>query len=132
MVDQWNKGYEELIGKRLFWNSWLTQGRAILFVSFVIEHPLVLGIIYCINKFWRLFSQDSNIFSLLLGFIPCKAEQPLQGMELQWKEIEKDNVHIQGKEVQKYKKQKIKSGRLFVHAPILQVIFVTLTENSSY
>ena len=25
-----------------------------------------------------------------LGFIPCKAEQPLQGMELQEKEAQKD------------------------------------------
>ena len=29
-------------------------------------------------------------FIFLLGFTPCKAEQPLQGMELQEKETQKD------------------------------------------
>ena len=29
-------------------------------------------------------------FFLKLGFTPCKAEQPLQGMELQEKETQKD------------------------------------------
>ena len=29
-------------------------------------------------------------FFLKLGFTPCKAEQPLQGMELQEKEAQKD------------------------------------------
>ena len=27
-----------------------------------------------------------------MGFIPCKAEQPLQGMELQEKEAQKDSM----------------------------------------
>ena len=30
-------------------------------------------------------------FFLKLGFTPCKAEQPLQGMELQEKKTKKDN-----------------------------------------
>ena len=30
-----------------------------------------------------------RFFLLLLGFTPCKAEQPLQGMELQEKEVQK-------------------------------------------
>ena len=29
-------------------------------------------------------------FFFKLGFTPCKAEQPLQGMELQEKEVQKD------------------------------------------
>ena len=29
-------------------------------------------------------------FFFLMGFTPCKAEQPLQGMELQEKEAQKD------------------------------------------
>ena len=29
-------------------------------------------------------------FFFLLGFTPCKAEQPLQGMELKEKETQKD------------------------------------------
>ena len=32
----------------------------------------------------------SNFFLLLLGFTPCKAEQPLQGIEFQEKETQKD------------------------------------------
>ena len=35
-----------------------------------------------ISKFWNRF--------LKLGFTPCKAEQPLQGMELLEKETQKD------------------------------------------
>ena len=34
------------------------------------------------------FSSIFNFF-LKLGFTPCKAEQPLQGMELQEKEVQK-------------------------------------------
>ena len=30
------------------------------------------------------------MFFLKLGFIPCKAEQPLQGMELQEKKAQED------------------------------------------
>ena len=30
-----------------------------------------------------------RFFLLLLGFTPCKAEQPLQGMELQEKKVQK-------------------------------------------
>ena len=30
------------------------------------------------------------LFFFLLGFTPCKAEQPLRGMELQEKEAQKD------------------------------------------
>ena len=35
------------------------------------------------------------VFFLQLGFTPCKAEQPLQGMELQEKEAQKEQS-IQG------------------------------------
>ena len=31
-----------------------------------------------------------SVFFFKLGFIPCKAEQPLQGMELQEKEAQND------------------------------------------
>ena len=31
-----------------------------------------------------------NLIFLKLGFTPCKAEQPLQGIELQEKEAQKD------------------------------------------
>ena len=31
-----------------------------------------------------------RVFFFKLGFTPCKAEQPLQGMELQEKEAQKD------------------------------------------
>ena len=31
-----------------------------------------------------------HMYFFKLGFTPCKAEQPLQGMELQEKEIQKD------------------------------------------
>ena len=34
--------------------------------------------------------QGKNPFFFLLGFTQCKAEQPLQGMELQEKETQKD------------------------------------------
>ena len=33
---------------------------------------------------------DLFIFFIKLGFTPCKAEQPLRGMELQEKEAQKD------------------------------------------
>ena len=36
-----------------------------------------------------LFSSGGNLF-FKQGFTPCKAEQPLQGMELQEKETQKD------------------------------------------
>ena len=35
-------------------------------------------------------SCNSRDFFFKLGFTPCKAEQPLQGMELQEKEAQKD------------------------------------------
>ena len=40
----------------------------------------------------KLFSQvlHHNNFFFKLGFTPCKAEQPLQGVELQEKETQKD------------------------------------------
>ena len=38
------------------------------------------------NVFIYLF----KIFLYILGFTTCKAEQPLQGMELQEKEVQKD------------------------------------------
>ena len=31
-----------------------------------------------------------NVYFFKLGFTPCKTEQPLQGMELQEKEVQKD------------------------------------------
>ena len=34
--------------------------------------------------------QACNFFFFKLGFTPCKAEQPLQDMELQEKEAQKD------------------------------------------
>ena len=40
-----------------------------------------------------------------MGFIPCKAEQPLQGMELQEKEEEKDEKDM-GKLFRKNPKKK--------------------------
>ena len=41
---------------------------------------------------WVIFSVPHVIGMefVLLGFIPCKAEQPLQGLELQEKEAQKD------------------------------------------
>ena len=40
----------------------------------------------------RLLEKSEKLFHLffLIGFTPCKAEQPLQGMELQEKETQKD------------------------------------------
>ena len=35
-----------------------------------------------------------SVFFLKLGFIPCKAEQPLQGMELQEKETQNDRKSV--------------------------------------
>ena len=43
------------------------------------------------------FEDESNFF-FKLGFTPCKAEQPLWGMELQEKEAQKDEriqeIHV--------------------------------------
>ena len=36
------------------------------------------------------FTYRCLLISFLLGFTPCKAKQPLQGMELQEKEAQKD------------------------------------------
>ena len=44
--------------------------------------PSTLGVVYKYKKIDILF--------LKLGFTPCKAEQPLQGMEIQEKEAQKD------------------------------------------
>ena len=38
---------------------------------------------------FRMFKKELNFF-FQLGFTPCKAEEPLQGMELQEKETQKD------------------------------------------
>ena len=38
----------------------------------------------------RICKKLITLFFFLLGFTPCKAEEPLQGMELQEKETEKD------------------------------------------
>ena len=45
-----------------------------------------------INFFYakNIFKITKNPFFKKLGFTPCKAEQPLQGMELQKKEAQKD------------------------------------------
>ena len=45
--------------------------------------------------FWKLFYVQVSGWHFLfiffkLGFTPCKAEQPLQGMELHEKEVQKD------------------------------------------
>ena len=37
-----------------------------------------------------LFASSIKIIFFLLGFTPCNAQQPLQGMELQEKEAQKD------------------------------------------
>ena len=53
----------------------------------------------CVTYFGIAFSQpvtenfpkrEGSLFFLKLGFTPSKAEQPLQGMELQVKEAQKD------------------------------------------
>ena len=41
-----------------------------------------------------------SVFFFKLGFIPCKAEQPLQGMELQEKEAQNDIGNLFGKNLQ--------------------------------
>ena len=46
------------------------------------------------SSFGCLIGYVSSLYSLIflkkLGFTPCKAEQPLQGIELQEKEAQKD------------------------------------------
>ena len=47
-----------------------------------------------INKFFNILTYYFLYF-LKLGFTPCKAEQPLQSMELQKKKLKKDYwIHI--------------------------------------
>ena len=41
-------------------------------------------------KFWDMFFFSLIYLFFLLGFTPCKTEQPLQGMELQEKETQKN------------------------------------------
>ena len=41
-----------------------------------------------------------SVFFFKLGFIPCKAEQPLQGMELQEKEAQNDIGNLFRKNLQ--------------------------------
>ena len=48
--------------------------------------PLLIDYIPNVFKFTKNFF----FFFFKLGFTPCKAEQPLQGMELQEKETQKD------------------------------------------
>ena len=55
----------------------------------------------CLWKYFRI-----NFFKL--GFTPCKAEQPLQGMELKEKEKEKDENHI---------------GELFIKNPKINCVY---------
>ena len=38
---------------------------------------------------YKLIEKRTNLFFFKLGSTPCKAEQPLQGMELQGKKAEK-------------------------------------------
>ena len=47
-----------------------------------------------------------NYFFLKLGFIPCKTEQPLQGMELQKKRSTTKRLKHTGKLFRKYLKLK--------------------------
>ena len=46
--------------------------------------------IYSAKNLSRLFLMVKYLQLFYLGLIPCKAEQPLQGMELQEKEAQKD------------------------------------------
>ena len=44
-----------------------------------------------LNNFFRpFFRKASTIFGVRVGFTPCKAEQPLPGIELQEKKHKKD------------------------------------------
>ena len=42
------------------------------------------------NKIFKDFAMTKFVFFKQLGFTPCKAEQPLRGMELQEKKHKKD------------------------------------------
>ena len=42
------------------------------------------------EEIFKLLFESPPYFFKKLGFTPCKAEQPLQGMELQEKEAQKD------------------------------------------
>ena len=53
--------------------------------------PKVLSKIIMLLSMERASMTNQNILMFfLLGFTPCKAEQPLQGMKLQRKEWQKD------------------------------------------
>ena len=63
------------------------------------NHPKLNGSLETKKKLFRVmgninypFSYMSlpKLFFIQLGFTPCKAKQPLQGMELQEKETQKD------------------------------------------
>ena len=56
---------------------WARVTKMAKFAKWWQSHPLILFILSIFLIFW-------------LGFTPCKAEQPLRGMELQEKETQKD------------------------------------------
>ena len=54
---------------------------------------VALKLYHCSFMWFRIFIVATiiiNLLSIYLGFTPCKVKQPLQGMELQEKETQKD------------------------------------------
>ena len=58
--------------------------------SFFIEYLRRLLLYFFKSNETAILQRCSMKFFFKLGFTPCKAEQPLQGMELQEKETHKD------------------------------------------
>ena len=56
----------------------------------VLQQFIAIKYIFLINMNYLYIKTKENIFFFKLRFTPCKAEHPLQGMELQEKETRKD------------------------------------------
>ena len=52
----------------------------------------VISIFFYIQRVVLKLHLDGNLIFFKLGFTPCKAKQPLQGMELLEKEAQKDHT----------------------------------------
>ena len=70
----------------MLWNTNNLNCKSKKYFDIIYKYNFVAHVIGSNQKSYMCFSR---IF-LKLGFTPCKAEQPLWGMELQEKEAEKD------------------------------------------